>query len=309
MRVEFTVQARPSMRLARRDLGAIAFEQHRILIGRGTEADLRLPHASVGRQHLVVEWRDQQLTATDLDSTSGTYLEGRRLVPGHRRKLQDGQTLVCGAFALTVHQGAHRSPPTDLAGAQQLCRHMLCLLESALQPTPFLQTVHAPEGKQPQSLPLRAREAPYTVGRAEDCDLCLDDPDVSRVHLYVERHAYESFLRDNDSKNGTRLGGATLTKLRRLKDGEAIQLGSSLLRFHDEVEARLAALATGPDAELQTQAGETTPAQGLPAPSANEAPAHRPARGFSQVEWVVLAVALVVLGVSSVSLGYLLGMW
>lgn len=70
----------------------------------------------------------------------------------------------------------------------------------------------------------------YTIGRAEECDVSLPDPSVSRVHA---RLAYEDdryFIEDHRSRHGILLDGR---KVRReeLRPGSEVRLGSITLRF------------------------------------------------------------------------------
>ncbi|MGC8782204.1 MAG: FHA domain-containing protein [Anaerolineae bacterium] len=63
-----------------------------------------------------------------------------------------------------------------------------------------------------------------TIGRNPDCDIVLDDRQVSRVHARVtwcEDH-YE--LEDLGSKNGTHLNGREVTEPIPLHDGDEIQI-------------------------------------------------------------------------------------
>jgi pSer/pThr/pTyr-binding forkhead associated (FHA) protein len=73
----------------------------------------------------------------------------------------------------------------------------------------------------------------FTVGRSAECSLTLDESLASRHHISitVERGAYK--LRDEDSRNGTRLNGEKLAAnaTRNLKDGDEIEIGSTVLKF------------------------------------------------------------------------------
>ncbi|MCX6030880.1 MAG: FHA domain-containing protein [Chloroflexi bacterium] len=67
-----------------------------------------------------------------------------------------------------------------------------------------------------------------TIGRSPDCDVVLDDRQVSRFHariLWCDDH-YE--IEDLDSKNGTHLNGRDVLGSQRLRDGDEIQIA---LRF------------------------------------------------------------------------------
>jgi hypothetical protein len=57
----------------------IAFVHDDILIGSGTECDVILRHPSIARRHARVQWRKQGYVLSDLQSPTGTYVNGRRI--------------------------------------------------------------------------------------------------------------------------------------------------------------------------------------------------------------------------------------
>ena len=71
----------------------------------------------------------------------------------------------------------------------------------------------------------------FVIGRAPGCDLVIDDTASSRRHCQVERDGGGHRLVDLKSSNGTRLNGAKVDSAP-LKDGDAIQIGNAVIRFH-----------------------------------------------------------------------------
>jgi DNA-binding response OmpR family regulator len=75
---------------------------------------------------------------------------------------------------------------------------------------------------------------PVTIlGRAEDCDVQLDDPLASRRHAEVRRETWRYVLIDLGSRNGTLVNGEAITTPHHLQHGDAISLASIPLRFED----------------------------------------------------------------------------
>ena len=80
-----------------------------------------------------------------------------------------------------------------------------------------------------------AVEKPTVVlGRSKDCDIRLDDPNVSRRHAEVRQEGTAYWLVDLDSTNGTSVNGRRQQRAR-LESGDRITLGSTELEFHREV--------------------------------------------------------------------------
>lgn len=79
----------------------------------------------------------------------------------------------------------------------------------------------------------------FTIGRAPDNDLQLDDPMISRRHLEIEWVQGSYYLRDTGSKNGTLVDGQRVSEIK-LIGGESLIVGSTALLF--EMFPRSAAL-------------------------------------------------------------------
>ncbi len=90
-----------------------------IVIGRGTEADLRIDDPGVSRRHLEIQVRGSGLAgmsvvAVDLGSTNGMLVDGRKV---QRGELHDGGTVKIGNTTMTVHVMSQdvRPPVSDEA--------------------------------------------------------------------------------------------------------------------------------------------------------------------------------------------------
>ncbi len=69
------------------------------------------------------------------------------------------------------------------------------------------------------------------VGRAPECDLVISSAQVSRQHIRLEKRGNDVVFRDLDSRNGVLLNQARVYGAM-LVDGDLIQLGDAVLRFH-----------------------------------------------------------------------------
>src|SRR5215467_8036563 len=87
---------------------------------------------------------------------------------------------------------------------------------------------------------------PVTLGREEGNLLRLNDERVSRFHAKVQFDNGETILTDLESTNGTRVNG-TVVQIRRLRPGDRVGVGRSLLLFgsHEEIAARMATISGG----------------------------------------------------------------
>ena len=91
---------------------------------------------------------------------------------------------------------------------------------------------------------IRELPIPVTIGREEGNSLRLNDERVSRFHAKVQLDNDDYILTDLESTNGTRVNG-TIVQIRRLRFGDRVGVGRSLLLFgsNEEIAARMASLA------------------------------------------------------------------
>lgn len=85
---------------------------------------------------------------------------------------------------------------------------------------------------------------PVTIGREEGNGLRLNDERVSRFHAKIQQDSDDIILTDLESTNGTRVNGSVV-QIRRLRHGDRVCLGRSLLLFgsNEEIAQRMATLA------------------------------------------------------------------
>jgi hypothetical protein len=119
--------------------------------------------------------------------------------------------------------------------------------------------------------------APITMGREEGNLLRLNDERVSRFHAKVQLDNDDVILTDLESTNGTKVNGKTV-QIRRLRPGDQVGIGRSLLRFgsDEEIRERMVLLAGGdPVAKAQRapiEAEAAVPATVAADPEALEPP-------------------------------------
>ncbi|MDX2018418.1 MAG: SpoIIE family protein phosphatase [Planctomycetota bacterium] len=72
------------------------------VLGRGAQADLKLPDVTVSRRHAQIALRGDTWVLTDLESRHGTVLNGLSLTPTQPAPLADGDTLRIGPWTFRV---------------------------------------------------------------------------------------------------------------------------------------------------------------------------------------------------------------
>jgi Protein of unknown function (DUF3662)/FHA domain len=76
--------------------------------------------------------------------------------------------------------------------------------------------------------------AGVTLGRSRQCDIVLDDPNVSRQHAEIRPRGDAWVLTDLGSTNGSLLNGHRIDGPEVIKPGDEIELGASVMKFELE---------------------------------------------------------------------------
>lgn len=76
--------------------------------------------------------------------------------------------------------------------------------------------------------------AGVTIGRSRQCDVVLDDPNVSRQHAEIRPHGDSWVLTDLGSTNGCVVNGRRVEGPEVIRTGDAIELGTSSITFELE---------------------------------------------------------------------------
>ena len=135
------------------------------LIGTSAACDIRLSESTVSGQHCRLTESGGGFLLEDLGSRNGTFIDNRRIEP--------------------------RSPIKISA--------LQCVLLAADVPMPWPDGIKAPAST------ASASARTITIGRAPDCDVCLDYPMVSAHHARITEENGAYFIEDLNSRNGMSL--------------------------------------------------------------------------------------------------------
>jgi pSer/pThr/pTyr-binding forkhead associated (FHA) protein len=196
-----------------------------VTIGRGMTSDIVLRDAMVSRRHARLERTTRGYEVIDLESANGVRING---VPETRATLVTGDVLTFGECTLRFEAEPAGGEPeiTRFESDQEFETVMLespvaIALEESDAPR---LAVHTTE--RTWEVPLAGDH--LTVGRDPANDLVLDHRSVSRHHAVIERAADEFVLRDLDSRNGTWIGAARVSRAV-LADGDSVKIGPARL--------------------------------------------------------------------------------
>ena len=222
--------------------------ENQVVVGRDATSDLRIESNLLSRQHARITVVNDRLQISDLNSTNGTYLNGKRIeqadaFPGDELRFDklifevigpvvavnttiSDETLVRG----NQHEHEHRDDDVtalaDLAELEPLHTVLEQIDEDATQffdaamPVAFLNDQSG--SMDPAQIQLIKTQ--YTIGRHPDCDISIDDSSLSKQHAKLEIHKDHWQLQDQNSSNGTWINSERVDN-GALKDGDVIRLG------------------------------------------------------------------------------------
>src|SRR5437867_3410746 len=86
------------------------------------------------------------------------------------------------------------------------------------------------EGKKPGGA-VEVGQTPLAVGRLSSCELPIDEPQASRRHFEVSRREGAVWVKDLGSTNGTFLNDERLEGEAKLRDGDRLRVGATVVAF------------------------------------------------------------------------------
>jgi pSer/pThr/pTyr-binding forkhead associated (FHA) protein len=309
----------------------ITFDAPRIVIGRGEGCEIRLPDPSVSHRHASIRQRGTDYVVIDEGSSNGTFVGPVRLSPQAPRVVRSGDLIRVGRIwlELTVAQVLPTQNPGLITKEIALALVASSLSAEGELSAPRLFVTAGPDaGKE---LALAEFDRPYALGRAQNAELSLADPDASRRHVEVIRRGTQIFVRDLGSKNGATLSGVRLEAKRDTvwPAHAVLAFGASEFSFEDPVLAALAEIEAGSDEQMQGDdsidpptvviaakvSGKASSIDAQRALASDDAPiaqvptrAPEPAskkQGFRAVDVIIALIALLVIGLSILGLSWL----
>ena len=231
---------------------SLTFDGPRIVIGRGTGCDVRLPDVSVSHRHASLRVDAGVHSLIDEGSLNGTFVGGVRLLPQVPRVIQSGDLVRIGRVWLELKID-QRPATRDLSMAtRDLALRLVSHAMDSLGDSTVAKIV-AVEGRSSGAFLLLEEEGRlYIIGRGDACDLTLDERDASREHLQVVRRGSVVLVRDLASKNGALLGETPIEGDRDVvwRSVSMVRVGTTVLALQEPVAEALADLEAAPDEKL-----------------------------------------------------------
>ena len=197
-------------------------------------------YLSPGDRDQFASYEDSLLTELSDYLSEHARREGHALLSTPRVLLEEDEDLSMGEFGIATRmvqpQRAQQPPPPGLQpqaepGATKIYKPEPASTEAvSAAEAAELDLAHAPA-----ALLLRGKRHELTghtvvLGRSRDCDVTVDDPNVSRRHAEVRHEDGAYWIVDLGSTNGLSVNGRRVDRAK-LEPEDAIVLGTTELRF------------------------------------------------------------------------------
>lgn len=209
------------------------------VIGRSADADVQVDHEAVSRRHLKITVAGRRMTAEDLDTTNGTFING---CAQPVRDLALGDAIELGHWTLRVQTWnlAEQGPnPPATSGAPEdvhsTVLHNVGELAAQRERTSTLLSDHLVTRTDGTLHEHRLDKRLLTIGYQRGDDVQLAGGVLfGRTVAEVTRDPVGWLIRGMSGIHPVRVNGRKIRD-HRLRDGDVIQVRSQTLRFHAAV--------------------------------------------------------------------------
>jgi len=186
----------------------------KIVLGRGKAAGVRVKHRTVSREHCSIVWRGGKAEVTDMQSSAGTYVGGRKI---RRQLVGPGQVVAAGKLEMTITSaGELAGGPGDSTGESAA--------SAGPRTGPWTISFTDIEGEvHPHRI--GPGDEPITIGRGKAATIRVPETTAGRLHCEVSYVDGGLAVRDLESRNGTYVNDTKIQQ-RQLAPGDVLKCGT-----------------------------------------------------------------------------------
>lgn len=193
-----------------------------VVIGRKAPADIIIADATVSASHAKLTPRDEDTwTIEDLKSTSGTWLNGRRV---SQATVKPGDTITIGKQSIVLEMTGGPSGTELMLGVATMYNAPVVEDESQA-------ALVVLEGRYAERVTSLKKDV-TTIGRGAGNTINLtDDSKASSSHAVISRAGSKYFVTDAGSINGTKVNGRRIDGETPLIHGAKLTVGEHVFQF------------------------------------------------------------------------------
>lgn len=216
-------------------------EGNKLIIGRSPDADVVIDNTAISRHHSSIELRDGRHYLADMQSTNGTFVNGKRIAS--KVPISDNDFILIGKFRLIQAAANEQHAPSSYATAMNIDDEATIFVSSPRQQAAAKATMEArPSAKElyrlsvieghakPMAISLDGKSS-MKIGKDPSCDMVISGWFVGKTQCYVVSKKDKYYLVPQRSWANTRLNGVSIKEERLLRKDDIIQIKSVKIRF------------------------------------------------------------------------------
>jgi len=215
-------------------------EGQTITIGRGKECDISLDNTAISRQHISISMNSGIYFVSDMGSTNGSFVNGKRIDVDE--PVSENDTITFGKFSLTP---ASRHGEATPKVANSVSVNTMDLDEATVFVGAKKPPQSAPQGRVkaagPRLTVVRGGASPQTLalggtnsiklGKDPGCDMVIPGWLVAKTQAYIIRRETAFILIPQRSWAGTYINNTKISAEYTLRPGDLISIRGTTLRF------------------------------------------------------------------------------
>ncbi len=207
-------------------------------IGRGQDCDITIDNKAVSRRHVSLAFLNGIYFVSDLGSTNGTLVNGRKITVDEPVTEED--KIEFGKFALSPAAGKEDGTGASASAAGDLDMNDETIFVKArttvssgntFQPKtsgPYLTVIQG--GGQPDKLAIHGKSS-IKIGRDKGCDLIIKGWFIAPAQCYIIKQDKGYCLIPQKSWAATLVHGIKTSLERPLRPGDIIKIRQNIIRF------------------------------------------------------------------------------
>ncbi len=207
----------------------------KLVIGRGSDADVVIDNTAVSRHHTAFALRGKDYFIEDLGSLNGTFVNGQKIT--RQTKLGDKDVIQIGKFKLIPAEQTDKSAAVSKSSAMDLdMDEETVFVARKKQPAPIAETTGGPTltvisgNGRPQTISLGGRSS-IKIGKDNSCDLVITGWFIAKAQCYIINRDNKNFIVPQKSWSATRLNNQKITTEKVLNKGDIIAVKNHQIRF------------------------------------------------------------------------------
>lgn len=203
----------------------LSFAKDEVIAGRVEGSDVVLQSGNISKRHTRIERVGDEYFVTDLKSTNGTWVDGRRIA--ERTLVPRGSVVIIGDFSLTIVRPTAPDADTTTAAAYR----------TIATSTP---TTNAPPATADEwcvtwtdkrgARRVQSQAARATVGSSAECEVAIEHSSLFDRHATLELREGLLFLWPATAQASVSVGGRPVVVPTLWREGESAVVGEVTLQ-------------------------------------------------------------------------------